>query len=260
MTAGLLVVTVLLVTLVIVIGAIAAGAARRRKRESQIRSLATSIERLRRAGTREMRRRTPGPTDALAGELLATYESNTREMRDAGLTILGDQVEEQDDGSPMGTSRWFVDPSGTICGWFAAIPVKASPGKYRTLMLFFSESDAGQFLTTSRGAAEVGLARPPTAHRQFVAWSDGVPRAIERHRSLVESVAGAGASMGLTGSMRRVATLDDVIELLARHRTQIAAWRAAQPADALLEADARNVLRERYAELGPALLAHMRRG
>src|SRR5437588_500366 len=129
--------------------------------------------------------------------------------------------------------------------------------KYRTLMLFFSESDAGQFPTTSRGAPELGLARPPTTHRQFVAWSEGVSRALERHRSLVESVAGAGAP---TRSMRRVATLDDVVGLLARHRTQIAAWRAAQPADALLEADARNILRERYAELGPPLLAHMRRG
>src|SRR5207247_1460573 len=83
--------------------------------------------------------------------------------------------------------------------WFAAVPVKASPRKYRTLMLFFSESDAGQFLTTSRGAPELGLARPPTTHRQFVAWSEGVSRALERHRSLVESVAGAG------GSIRRVA-------------------------------------------------------
>ena len=89
--------------------------------------------------------------------LLALYDSNATDMRGAGLTLLGDQIEEQDDGSPMGTSRWFVDDSGTICGWFGALPVKVkgSAGKYRTLMLFFSESDAGQFLTTSRGELPV---------------------------------------------------------------------------------------------------------
>ena len=55
---------------------------------------------------------------------LAMYEPNTREMRDAGLTIVGDQIEEQDDGSPMGTSRGSWTRAVPICGWFAAVPVK----------------------------------------------------------------------------------------------------------------------------------------
>ena len=218
-----------------------------------VQRLAGSGERLRRAVARQMRRRKPGPADALAGDLLAMYESNSREMRDAGLTILGDQIEENDDGTPVGTSRWFVDGTGTICGWFGALPVKQTPGKYRTVMLFFSESDGGDFLVTSRGAPELGVARPPTTHRQFVAWSDGIARALERHRSLIESVAGSAPTL------RRVSSFEDAVALLVRHREHIAAWRAAQPADALLEADVRNVLRERYAEFGPALLEQMRR-
>ena len=242
MTIALLAVVIGIILLV------AAGADKRRKRESQILSVATGIETLRHMSTRAMRRRTPGSADALAGEQLAIYDANTREMRDAGLTILGDQVEEQDDGSPMGTSRWFVDAGGVIGGWFGAIPVKGSPGRFRMLMLFFSESEAGQFVTTSRGAPEIGLARPPTLHRQFVAWSEGIARAIERHRSLIESTAGKDAPLG------RMTTLEDVVALLGRHRTHIAAWRAAQPADALLEADARNILRDRFKELGPEVL------
>ena len=119
----MIMVAALLVVIIILIVAIASGAAARRKRESQIQALATGIETLRRAATRDMRRRTPGPADALAGELLALYDSNATDMRGAGLTLLGDQIEEQDDGSPMGTSRWFVDDSGTICGWFGALPV-----------------------------------------------------------------------------------------------------------------------------------------
>jgi len=246
----------LLAVLIVIVVFLALGEARRRRRQYQLRSLASGIETLRRAAMRDMRRRTPGPADALTGAVQALYDTNTRELQDAGLTILGDQVEEQDDGSPMGTSRWFVDGDGgggTICGWFAAIPIKTSPGKFRNLMLFFSESEAGQFLTTSRGTPELGLARPPTTHRQFVAWTEGVRRALERHLSLVDSAAGPGAAM------RRVATLDEAVALLQRLRTHIAAWRAAQPADALLEADARNVLRDRYNELGPELLEYMRR-
>jgi hypothetical protein len=243
----------LAVVVVAVILVVAAGAARRRKRRSKIQSVATGIETLRSMSTRDPRRRRPGPADALSGEQLAIYDANTREMQSAGLTVLGDQIEEQDDGSPYGTSRWFVDATGTIGGWFGALPVKGSPGQFRTLMLFFSESDGGQFLTTSRGAPELGLARPPTLHRQFVSWSEGIPRALDRHRSLIESVAGAGAAL------RRVATLDDVLALLGRHRRHIADWRAKQPADALLEADARSILRERYGELGPQVLDSLRR-
>ena len=245
--------TALLAVIIVIIALVASGAAKRRKRQSQVQSVATGIETLRHMTAREMLRRTPGPDAALAGEQLAIDEANTHEIVDAGLNVLGDQIEEQDDGSPMGTSRWFVDGTGTICGWFGAIPVKGSPGRFRTLMLFFSESESGQFLTTSRGAPELGLARPPTLHRRFIAWSEGIVRAIERHRSLIGSAAGKDAPL------RRIATLEDVVGLLGRHRTHVAAWRGAQPTDALLEADARNILRERYAELGPAVLDYMRR-
>jgi len=237
---------------VVVIAVIAAGAAQRRGRRAKLQSVAGGIERLRRASTRETRRRKPGPAEALSGEQLGIYEANTREMQSAGLTVVGDLIEEQDDGSPAGTSRWFVDASGEIGGWFGAVPARGSAGKYRSLMLFFSEAGNGQFLTTSRGAPEIGIARPPTLHRQFVAWTEGISAAIERHRSLIESVA-AGSTL------HRVATLDDVVELLRRHRRHIAEWRAKQPPDALLEADARNILRDRYNELGPELLELLRR-
>ncbi|HYM25894.1 MAG TPA: hypothetical protein VEU08_21905 [Vicinamibacterales bacterium] len=226
----------------------AGGSGRRR----QIEPLANGLERLRHAATRDVRRRPPGAADAMTAAQEALYESNTREMRDAGLSVLGDFIEEQDDGTVMGRSRWFVDGSGTISGWFGAIPVKNAPGTFRTLMLFFSETDAGQFVTTSRGTPELGLARPPTTHRQFLPWNDGIPKAIERHRSFVESVGGAGAAL------RRTSALDDVVALLGRQRAQIAAWRAAQPSEALLEADVRNVLRERYAQLGPEMLDYLR--
>jgi hypothetical protein len=249
-------VSIPLLALAIVIASLALAASlratQRRTRDAKIQSVATGIETLRRLSTRETRRRRPGPADELAGEQLAVYEANTREMEAAGLTLLGDRIEEQEDGSPYGTSRWFVDATGTICGWFGALPVKKAPGTFRTLMLFFSESESGQFLTTSRGAPEIGIARPPTLHRQFVAWTEGIPATLERHRSLIQSAA-AGSTL------RRVATLDDVLELLARHRRHIADWRAGQPGDALLEADARNILRERYGELGPQVLEYMRR-
>jgi len=224
-------------------------------RQKQIESLANGIERLRHAATRDVRRRAPGAADAMPGEQESLYESNTREMRDAGLSVLGDFIEEQDDGTAMGRSRWFVDATGTISGWFGAIPGKpgkGEPGAFRTLMLFFSETEAGHFVTTSRGTPELGLARPPTTHRQFLPWSDGIAKAIEQHRSFVDHVGGAGAAL------RRTPTLDDVVALLGRQRAHIAAWRAAQARDALLEADVRNVLRERYAELGPQLIDCLR--
>jgi hypothetical protein len=242
----------LLAAAVVIVALVAVGVANRQRRRAKILSVANGIDKLRRMSTRESRRRRPGPSDALAGEQLAIYDANTREMQAAGLTILGDQIEEQDDGSPFGTSRWFVDGTGTISGWFGALPVKGAGARFRTLMLFFSESESGQFLTTSRGAPELGIARPPTLHRQFVAWSEGIPRALERHRSLIESAAGAGAAL------RKVAALDDAVALLARHRRHIADWRSRQPADALLEADARNVLRDRYDELGAAILDYLR--
>ena len=214
--------------------------------------LVRGIEEMRRMATRDITRRPASPGD-LAADVLPSYEAAAREVREQGLTLLGDLVELYPDGRSAGVTRWFVDGLRTTCGWFGVTRSREA-GAITPAMLLFSESDSGEFFVTTRGGSRTSLAGPPFVHRTHLDWGEGLARVAERHRA--EATPGSGGRSAL----RRVEQLDEAVALLGRLRESGARWRASQPPADLLEADVRSVLQERFSELGPLVMKLMSSG
>jgi hypothetical protein len=177
---------------------------------------------------------TRDPRDRKAQNVFADV---ARDLEGAGLKVLGDLLEQNDDGTVAGVVRWFRNDDGSVCGWFGI-------ATHTPVMLLFSESAGGDYFMTGRGTPGLSLARPPNVHRQIVRWGDGAAAALQQHLALV----GAQAH-----DLRRVETADDATALLARLRESTATWRAAQPQAALLEQDLHAILGNRYEQFAPGV-------
>src|SRR6266508_2895405 len=195
----------------------------------QLESLATAVEAMRRAASQEITYRPPNPAEA----------------------ALGDVVEEQPGGVVIGTTRWFVDPSRTVTGWFGVVRHRES-GAVNPTMMVFSESESGDVFLTGRGAVGRVLARPPAVHRAFYPWNERLARVLECH--LLQTVQ---APTGRKSALRQVEGIDEAVALVARLRETTARWRASQPRKALLEEDVRSLLQERFMDLGRPLIELM---
>lgn len=226
---------------------------RRASVEKKVQTLARQIENLRIFAARKTKNRLATPTDISLVPDPAVFAAAEREALDVGLSILGDLVEERADGSPVGLTRWFADPTRHICGWFSVIKPQSSSAA-TPAMMFFSESAAGEFYFTGRGDPGRSLAHPPALHRQTVAWADGMARALDRHHAALPKVVDGGLS-----ELTKVESLDAARALLDRLREGTSAWRAKQSMDALLDLDLRAVLKERFADLGSRVLKEMKR-
>ena len=224
----------------------------RMTKRRRLERLASRVAEMRRLATQATRRRPVGPEDARLAAPHDLLEAVERELSEQGLLVLGDLVEERPDGSPAGITRWFVDPGRTVCGWFGVARTRES-GAINPIMMLFSEADSGEFFVTGRGASSRTLARPPSVHRTFLGWSDGLARVLEQHRAHVAQGASGGGA-----ALRRVERIDEAVALLGRMRESTARWRASQPPAALLEEDVRLVLQERSEDLGPHLVRLMR--
>lgn len=177
---------------------------------------------------------TRDPRDHKAQHVFAEV---TRDLEGAGFTVLGDLLEQNDDGTIAGVVRWFRNADGSVCGWFGI-------ATHTPVMLLVSESASGEYFVTGRGTPGPSLAHPPNVHRQIVRWGDGAAAALQHHLAL----AGAHA-----GDLRRVETSDDATGLLARLWESSATWRAAQPQAALWEQDLRGILGDRYDQFAPGV-------
>jgi hypothetical protein len=210
----------------------------------KIASLTSSVMALREFAMEEIQYRPVGPGDeglSTSPELFATAQ---KELIEGGLSVLGDQVESRADGTASGVTRWFADGSGTICGWFAPIRNRAT-GAVKPAMMFFSESEGGEYYFTNRGGSTRAVAGPDSIHRRFLEWNDGLARAIELHRSLLP-----GPQAGGGGKLRRIEGIGGAVALVKRLRRAVADWRASQASDALLEHDVQAVLQDRFKDLG----------
>ena len=217
-----------------------------------IESLASGIETLRHLATQRTTYRPPGAQDSVPPAAQEALAAASHELGNEGMTLLGDRMELQADGTSIGPGRWFIDASATICGRFSAM-VSKTKGTVTPLMMLFSEAISGEFFLTGRGAAGISLAKPPNLIREYLNWSDGLSRTIDRHRA-----ATAGAAKA--GTLRRMDGIDDALDLLARLRKSGSDWRALQDADILLDLDVRAVLGKRYDELGPQVINALTRG
>ena len=217
---------------------------RRRSVQAQVASLATAIARLRAMAAQEIRYRPPEGT-TIPPDLAGHFEAASQELAREGFRELGDALEEDASGTVAGTTRWFADGSGAVCGWFAVVAgLPAIPA-----MMLFSESAAGEFSVTTRGGSNIALVRPPSLHCLALTWETGLAETVRRHRGLLDP----------GSTLTRVATLEEATAVLARLRTASARWRAAQPPVTLLEHDLHEILGKRYADLGRPLIERMTR-
>lgn len=219
-----------------------------RRDPSTSEELAGAVQALRHASADEARYRHFTTEDAELLEPRQHYEAAVRELDAHGFTMLGDKVEVRADGTAAGVSRWFVDGNRTVCGWFGVIRGHT----INPVMLLFSESDAGSFFATLRGGSTLSVAQPPTVHKAYCEWGEGLARQLEHHHALLSQASNAGAA-----TLRRVQSIDDAVGSVIRLRQSVTAWRARQSPTFLLNQDVRSVLEDRFEEVGPELIEFM---
>ena len=124
---------------------------RRAAVEKYVRVLADAIVGLRALAGAPSSRRPAPPDHAKLLQHAEHFATAAGELESLGCTILGDLEELKADGSSAGALRWFIDHSGTICGWFAVIASKTRPVP---VMLIHSELTPLKFLLSQHGGAE----------------------------------------------------------------------------------------------------------
>jgi hypothetical protein len=208
--------------------------------------LALLAEQIRALRERAMERVTyrPAPTSALA-EIL---DDATEEAEALGLTLLGDRIEEAKLQTLERPMRWFVDRDGTTFGWMA--PFEVEGAKHTVVVLMSHELDS-QTISARQPPAST-IARPPFVTLQHIPPATSLKQTLAKHR----------AKAGLDDGSRAfipVKTFEQVEHELDRMRDKVIEWRAAQPADELLEADLKSLLGPQYAKLAPAVKRRLKR-
>lgn len=211
--------------------------------------VAAGVERLRKLAERDVSHRPVEARDEARWQGKELYDPASRELEQQGFTMLGDYVQENTDGAGA-VARWFAHADGACCGWFG-VGKNAVNGALVPLMMLLTQTDRGHYFTTLRGGTDLSLAQAPVIHRMLLPWNAGVASQLAAHRKQV-----AGGSVS-AGAPRKIDGIDGALGLMRRLRADNANWRAAQPADVLIEADAKAVLRTRYGALGPALIKMM---
>ncbi len=199
----------------------------------------------------------PAPTGALGGAVTKLTEEAER----LGFTMLGDHLEDSSLDSTGRAMRWFVDGEGTTFGWLAPFDVDQPPhrpsavlrgpaepdlaiGQHRIVVVLMSHELASQTITSRQPAASL-LSRPPFVDMQTLPLTTSLTETVAKHRKRAQL---DDAERGFIP----VRTFDQLATELDRMRSKVIAWRKAQPADELLEADLRSLLGSQYGKLaGP---------
>jgi hypothetical protein len=214
--------------------------------QHHIIALAQAVQSMRTAAEAEARYRGVRPDEGIPPQMLGAYAAASQEVTKAGLHEIGDLFELDPQGTAIGRIRWFVDQTGTTCGWFAVTRPRSKIPQ-RPVMLLFSEADASLFTVTLRGSPPLATATPPFVTRMICEWPDGLDAQLAVHRSR------------RTGTRFTVVqTLEEATSLLRRLREASQAWRRSHDPAALLEQDVRSVLRDAYATFGPAVTRYLR--
>jgi hypothetical protein len=115
-------------------------------------------------------------------------------------------------------------------------------------MLLISEVPEVGFVTTLRAPHAPSTATPPPMAHQELGWDEGLDAALTRHHDAVTRMGEPLAVEGLDGALEGMDAL----------KAHVAERRAAQDPAALLEADVRKILGDRFEDLGKAVVALVR--
>jgi len=215
---------------------------------SVARTLVPHVRAMRKLNQEAVTYRPPHPDEPIPADARPLFQAAQQEMTAAGLTVLGDLMEIHPDGTPFAPTRWFIDDTRAVCGWFGVLR-NPETGSVNPVMMLFSESASGHFFVTGRGTTSTALVQPPTNHSAFGEWDDGLVTTFGRHRALL-------AGEGMT-ALRQDASLDAGPALVGRLRDSTARWRTAQPQQQLLERDVRALVGDKWEYLGPTVLRLM---
>jgi hypothetical protein len=231
---------------VVALGAVVVQQIRRRRK---LRALAAQISALRSSQGQRIQYRPMGASESPSGGFRAILDEATDVLKQNGLTVLGDLIEEDHSGKSRGPTRWFVDHDQTTCGWVAALP---TPQGIQPVAFFFSEVSSREWVVTHMGPTSIRLSTPAFVNRTDYPSTDGLTGAFTGHRKAL-------SSRSDQGDLRRAAGLPEAVALVERFRKAITDWRASQRADELLAQDLRSILQNRFDELGPFLLRLLKR-
>ncbi len=209
--------------------------------------LAVLIARFRDTAMTPSRRR-PAPADhPVLQQQHVAYAAFAHDVTAAGGTLLGDWEEFKPDGSSAGVTRWFVDASHHICGWFG-VALHSTGQAPATCCV--SQLAPLTYITTLRSQSDRRLASPPTLHGAHYGPEVPLGLLLEQHRTRL--------AQGSGGTPLSIATVSDAHALFDRLRSEVAAWRQEQDPAVLLELDLRSVLGEHYSRFGPAVARLLR--
>ena len=220
--------------LILLIGVAAVFILRLRAR---LASLAEQIRQLR-ANALEPVSYRPAPAGAL-GESVAKA---TAEAERLGFTMLGDYLEDSSLDATGRAMRWFVDPTGTTFGWLAPF---AALGQQHIVVVLMSHELAAQTITSRQPPASL-LSRPPFVDLTTLPMTSSLTEVVAKHRKRAQLDDEERAFIPVRAFDQLTAELD-------RMRDNVIAWRKAQPADELLDADLRSLLGAQYGKLAGAM-------
>jgi hypothetical protein len=187
--------------------------------------------------------------EQIPADMLPLFEAAQRDLDAGGWNVLGDLVEQTSDGKAWGTTRWFMDDTETVVGWFGVVRDEQTRELIQAMTLF-SDTEAGDFVLTGRGVPKPVIAQSPGVHRTYLAWDVGLTEVLQRHRS---EIAGRQAEL-----RRYSPDLGAGPGVVQRLRETNARWRRDQMPDALLVLDVHAMLEPQFEPLGPPLLALLR--
>lgn len=179
----------------------------------------------------------PAPSGALGGGVVKI----TAEAEQLGFTMLGDHLEDSSLATTGRAMRWFVDADGTTFGSLAPFDYD---GQRHIVVVLMSHELAAQTITSRQPAASL-LSRPPFVDMQTLPLTTSLAETVAKHRKRAQLDDAERAFIP-------VRTFEQLTTELDRMRSKVIAWRKAQPADELLDADLRTLLGSQYSKLaGP---------
>jgi hypothetical protein len=184
-------------------------------------------------------RLTTGADDALTG-CLAAADPEKQALCDLGFLPLGDLLYEPPNRPASVVYRALIEPDHNVVA-FLSVFVKTE-----TVLLNLASYTDTEVFHARRGAWRT-LSDPPFLHRKILAKDASVESLLVEHRALVGSE-----------PLVRIESRAELVAILAKIHERTASWRATQAPDALLEADLRSLLGERYPQAGKTWAGKLR--